>query len=133
MAKKTETAKNEAPAAKGKGKAGQAAATTGAKVGKVAGRTAQAAPAKPAKASGQGQAAKPRGQFAGKGIKVLTPKGENVPIRGGALVRYEAITRHKRADDAIGSAYRIEGEDADRTITSADLAYLVGRGLIAVE
>lgn len=112
-------------------------ATTGAKVAKAAKRTtasAQQAPAKaPAKAATKsGQQAAPRGQFAGKKIRSLVAKGET-PCRGGAATRFDAIVRHKNVNDAIGSTYRIDGEKEDRTITSADVAYLVKRELIAVE
>jgi len=109
-------------------------ATTGAKVAKAAKRTtasAQQAPAKP-KATKSGQQAAPRGQFAGKKIRSLVGKGET-PCRGGAATRFDAIVRHKNVNDAIGSTYRIDGEKEDRTITSADIAYLVKRELIAVE
>lgn len=131
MAKSTKNAKSGQQAATKA--SGQKSATTGAKVAKVAKSAAKApaksTPAKPAKASGQ-QAR--RSQFAGKSITNLVPKGET-PCRGGALTRFEAIVRHKKADDAIGSTYRIEGEKEDRTITAADVAYLVKRELISVK
>ncbi len=130
MAKSTKSAQKSTKSAQGQ-------STTGAKVAKAAKRTTasaqQAAPAKPkaAKSGQQGQSA-PRGQFAGKKIRSLVGKGET-PCRGGAATRFDAIVRHKNVNDAIGSTYRIEGEKEDRTITSADIAYLVKRELIAVE
>jgi hypothetical protein len=129
MAKSTKSAQKSTKSAQGQ-------STTGAKVAKAAKRTTASAqaPAKPAKATKSGQQGQsaPRGQFAGKRIRSLVGKGET-PCRGGAATRFDAIVRHKNVNDAIGSTYRIEGEKEDRTITSADIAYLVKRELIAVE
>ena len=96
-----------------------------AKVGKV---TKGDKPAKAAKSESE-KVAKPRGQYAGKKIS-RTDAGKSMNFRGGAAVRHDHIVSFKNTDDALGSTYRIDGESEDRTITSADIAYLVERGAI---
>lgn len=101
-----------------------------AKVGKIdKSAKKSAAPAKPAKEKGESAPRAPRGQFANKTIK-RTDAGKTMSFRGGAAVRHDHIVSFKNTNDAIGSTYRLDGETEDRTITSADIAYLVERGAI---
>lgn len=100
-----------------------------AKVGKID-KAAKPAKAEKAKSEGADKAPRaPRGQFAGKTIK-RTDAGKTMTFRGGAAARHDHIVSFKNTNDAIGSTYRLEGENEDRTITSADIAYLVERGAI---
>lgn len=95
---------------------------------------------KAAKGKGKGKAADkaepadkapraPRGQYANKAIRV-TAEGKSQNYRGGAAVRRDVIVGYKNTNDALGAQYTIEGESEPRTITSADIAYLVERGTI---
>lgn len=138
---KSAPATKQAPA-KNAGKAAPAA-TTGAKVGKID-KSAQAAQrqeiakrAAPAsgQAAEQGQK-KVRGQFAGKSINSLVPKGEEAKARGNAGLLLAHVLKHKRVDDVIGTEYQRAGGKYDGesvTVRASDLAYLANRGLIEIK
>jgi len=102
-----------------------------AKVGKVAKGNAPAA--KGTKPATEKAERAPRGQFAGATVRV-TDEGKAANPRGNAGELFAAIVAHKNPADAIGATYkRTAGKHAgEATITSADLAYFVRRGLLAV-
>lgn len=139
--KNTKSAQQSTKPAKGAKSAQQAPATTGAKVAKVA-KGAKSAPATKAatkastkSATQSGQQGR-RSQFAGMKIRSLVGKGEAHGARGNAGVLFETVTKHKLADDALGASYkRVGGKFDGETwrVLPVDLAYLVERGLIAVE
>lgn len=103
------------------------------KVGKLDKAAKPAKPAKPAKENAEPTERKPRGQFAGATVKV-TEAGKAATPRGNAGALFDAIVAHKNPADAIGTSYkRVSGKhEGEATITSADLAYFVNRGLLEI-
>lgn len=114
MARITKNAKSESTAAP-------------AKVGKV--NKSAAKPAKAESAEAKEPKAPRRSQWAGQKIKLTEAGKAETPARNGALIRFQAITKHKTTDEAIGSTYT-DSDGSERKVTGADVAYLVKRGLI---
>lgn len=110
-------------------------AAKGTKVGRVskAAKSAQQAPAPKAKAkateSGQQARTGRRSQYTG--MKIKNVSGSDAPCRGGAAIRFDTIVAHKLVDNAIGTEYT-DTDGSTKAITSADIAYLIKRGLIEV-
>lgn len=114
-----------------KNAASKSAAAAPAKVAKLD-KSAKSAKATPAKPATEKKAPAPRrSQWAGQSIKLTDAGKVDNPARNGALIRFNAITAHKRTDDAIGSEYT-DTDGSVRKITGADIGYLVKRGLIDV-
>lgn len=116
-------------------------ATAAAKPAKVAkldkaakGTATDAKPAKAPKADKADATPKaPRGQFATGKLRV-TAEGKAATLRGGRAARL-ALVRSldgRPMAEVLGAAYRIEGEAADRTLNSGNLAVFADKGFIEI-
>ena len=118
-------------------KSAPAAAAAPAKPGKVGKidktATPAAKPAKPAKADAADTPKTPRGQYAVGKLRV-TAEGKAATLRGGRGARLDLVRKldGKPMSEVIGAAYRLDGEGADRTLNSGNIAVFVDKGLIEI-
>ena len=64
----------------------------------------------------------------------VTPEGKAATLRGGRQVRLELVRSldGKPMAEVIGAAYRLDGEAADRTLNSSNIAVFVDKGFVEI-